>query len=875
MTANLLHTKLFIPEPRQDYIPRPRLLEMLDGSLARKLTLVAAPPGYGKSTLISIWIEERQHPTAWLTLDPQDNDGFLFIRYLIAALDTIFPAIGQVSLALLKSTERSTPTSILTALLNELSQLGQPTMLVLDDYHHIENQEIHEYVTFLLDHLPPDLHLVLASRSDPPLPLSRLRARNQLLEIRQADLRLSITETEQFLQQSMGLDLSAMQISQLDARTEGWLAGLQFAGLSMHQQTDKGAFLEAFSGSHRYVIDYLADEVLSNQTEEMQKFLGKIALLDRFTAPLCDAITGLKDSQSLIIDLEENNLFLINLDEERIWFRFHHLFLDYLRTQSDSQQQIRLHKIAAQWLLDNHIFPEAVKHASASQDKELLVHAITGAAQSALEAGEIDYLATWLKSIPAQELMANSQLATYMGMITFFSVNPESAVPFMEAAVKNLPPTANSSLQGQLMCLQAHVSLYQGDLNRSIHLSREALEYLDPDDLFFRNLTLNVLGQILEMRGDVIGAVEVYRQAFISSQAADDQLGTLVIFTNLIFALNELGERNQAMLFCEEFLADPKWSSLTGWSLSDGIYLPWSLLSYEANQLDQAMDQITRALQGLELVNVAQGKLWALFIQGSLLLANKEYAHLAELTDQGRQLARRSGSNTVHYGWFELLDAQAALDQGDLATADVWARSKNFSPTDSPLHWFEGQYFAYLRLLIKQGNLEDARQLLETMQANVQAGKRFRKLITIHLLFALVEAKSERDQESKFHLTQALQLAVPQDYHRAFLNEGQALLDLLPAVCDSYPDFVNRLLGEKSPVQDQGIDLPQPYENLSERELEVLRLVSRGYSNRQIAEALFVTLGTVKKHLNNVFGKLQVSNRTEAVARGRELHLLD
>ncbi len=875
MTANLLHTKLFIPEPRQDYIPRPRLLEMLDESLARKLTLVAAPPGYGKSTLISIWIEERQHPTAWLSLDPQDNDGLLFIRYLIAALNTIHPAIGQVSLALLKSTEKSTSTSILTALLNDLSQLDQPTMVVLDDYHLIENQQIHDYVTFLLDHLPPDMHLVLASRSDPPLPLSRLRARNQLLEIRQADLRLSIAETEHFLHQSMGLDLSTRQISQLDVRTEGWLAGLQFAGLSMRQQTDKGAFLEAFSGSHRYVIDYLADEVFSNQSEEMQQFLGKIAVLDRFTAPLCDALTGQIDSQSLLNDLEENNLFLINLDEERSWFRFHHLFLDYLRTQSDVDQQSQLHKIAAQWLLANHIYPEAVKHASASGDQELLVHAITAAAQSALEAGEIDLLTTWLKSLPPQELMANSQLATYMGMITFFSVNPESAVPFMEAAVNNLPPAASSSLQGQLMCLQAHITLYQGDLNSSIHLSREALEYLDPDDLFFRNLTLNVLGQILEMRGDVAGAVEVYRQAFISSQAADDQLGTLVIFTNLIFALNELGERKQAVEFCQEFLDDPKWSSLTGWNLSDGIYLPWSLLSYEANQLDQAMEQVTRALQGLELVNVAQGKLWALFIQGSLLLAHQDFARLAELTEKGRQLARKSGSNTVHYGWFDLLDAQAALDQGDLAKVEVWASARNFSPADSPLHWFEGQYFAFLRLLIKQGNLTDARQLLETMQANVQAGKRYRKLTTIHLLLALVEAKSERDQESKFHLTQALQLAVPQDYRRAFLNEGQALIDLLPAVRDSFPEFVDGLLAETSPVQDQIIDLPQPYENLSERELEVLRLVARGYSNRQIAEALFVTLGTVKKHLNNVFGKLQVSNRTEAVARGRELNLLD
>lgn len=875
MSSNLLSTKLFIPEPRQDYIIRPKLLDLLDGALSSKLILVAAPPGYGKTTLLSVWIKERSIPTAWLSLDSGDNDQLLFTHYLISALQYISPDIGQASLTLLKSTQASSPTSILSALLNDLTRFEGDIVLVLDDYHIIESQNVHEVLTYLLDHLPPNLHIVIASRSDPPLQLSRLRARNQLLEIRQSDLRLSLEETDQFLSQSMGLTLSDEQIAQLDSRTEGWFAGLQFAGLSLGKQEDKDTFLASFSGSHRYVIDYLADEVYNNQGKDMQVFLSKIAVLDRFTAPLCDAITGRQDSQMMLNQLDETNLFLIALDEQRIWYRFHHLFLDSLRVHLGDQPQDELHRLAANWFLKNQLYSEAVKHASATGDKEILIAAISSAAKIAFQQGEIGSLSSWLDSLPRQDLMENSQLATFKGMITFFSVNPEEALPYLIAAQENQPDNAPSSQQGQLMSLQAHISLYQGDLNHSINLSREALENLDPDDLFFRNLTLNVLGQILEMNSDVPGAVEIYRQAFILSQKTDDRLGTLVIFTNLIFALNELGKRTQAFALCQEFLADPKWSSTPGFDLSDGVHLPWSLLSFEANQLELALEQVNRTLQGLELVNIAQGKLWAQFIMGSIYLANHDYERLAEVTAHGRMLAERSGSNTVHYAWFDMLDAQAGLLQGDLAAAEKWARSRNLTPQDSPHHWFEQQYFTYARLLIAQGNTTEARQLLNAMLANAKIGQRLRKLITIHLLLAIIESAANRQEKVIENLENALDLAVPQDYRRAFLDEGDALLKLLPAVQNYAPAFLNPLISEQDSSGVSGRKLHDPYQALSDREYEVLHLVARGYSNREIAAALFVTLGTIKKHLNNIFGKLQVKNRTEAVARARELQLLE
>jgi LuxR family maltose regulon positive regulatory protein len=875
LDSNLLSTKLFIPEPRQDYIIRPKLLDLLDGAISSKLILVAAPPGYGKTTLLSVWIKERDFPTAWLSIDPEDNDSSSFLRYLIEALHSISPKIGQVSLALLKSSQTSSAQEVLTALLNDLTQIEQDSTLVLDDYHSIENQEVHDHLTYLLDHLPPRMHIVIASRSDPPLPISRLRSRNQLLEIRQADLRLSPEEADQFLQKTMGVDLSKEQVTQLESRTEGWFAGLQFAGLSMSRQEDYGTFLNSFSGSHRYIIDYLADEVYNNQSKDMQVFLSKIAILDRFTAPLCDAITGRQDSQIMLSQLDESNLFLIALDEQRKWYRFHHLFLDSLRVYLQDQPQAELHRLAAGWFLENKLYVEAVKHASASGDKDLLIAAISSAAKIAFEQGEIAPLSSWLNSLPQRDLLDNSQLATFKGMITFFSENPEEALPYVMAAQANQPKNAPSSQRGQLMCLQAHIGLYQGDINRSISLSREALEYLDPDDLFFRNLALNVLGQILEMKSDVSGAVEIYWQAFILSQKTEDRLGTLVIFTNLILALNELGKRTQALDLCQEFVADPKWRSTPGIDLSDGVYLTWSLLSYEGDQLEIANEQVERALHGLERVNIAQGKLWAQFILGSIHLANQEFEQLAEVTAQGKLLAGRSGSEAVHYGWFDMLDAQANLVQGDLAAVTRWAKSKTFSPQDIPHHWFEQQYFTYIRLLIAQDKFVEARFLLESMLANAQAGKRHRKLITIHLLMSLIESAANQQEKVIENLERALDLAVPQDYRRAFLNEGDALLELLPAVRNHAPAFINQLLSVKDPSRVSGPEFPHPYQALSERELEVLRLVARGYSNRQIADTLFVTLGTVKKHINNIFGKLQVKNRTESVVRARELQILD
>jgi len=869
--SNLIATKLYIPTPRQNFIRRRPILDRLDRALDHKLTLVAAPPGYGKTTLLSVWSQESKIPVAWLSLDSDDNDLSLILQYLITALQTLDPQFGQVALAQLKSPQIPPRKVILSSLINDLALFKEHFALILDDYHWIEDQQIHSAFTYLIDHQPEQVHLLIASRADPPLQLSRLRARNQLLEIRQTDLRMSPIEAGEFFKKSMGLSLTEKQVETLDSRTEGWIAGLQLAALSLHGRENFDEFIKTFGGSHRYVIDYLADEVFYLQSREIQSFLTQISILDRFNAELCDFLTGRTDSKNSLRVLEEANLFLIPLDDHRRWFRFHHLFVDYLRTTSQDLDRNLLHRKAFQWFLDHQLYVEAIKHARATGDLDRLSLTIAKAAPASLEQGYVSSLSNWLDLIPQDVLLGDSQLATYKGFLTFFSNSPNQARPFAEAAQQHLPPNAATSLQGQLMSLQAHLALCETDLDTTVHLSRESLEYLDDDDFFFRNLTLNVLGQVLEMKGDVRSAAGIYQQAFTTGEQAGDQLGLLVILTNLVISLNELGQRTQALSYCEQLAANPRWQTRGGMDLLDGVYLPWSLLSFEANRLQVAHEQVERALQGAERVYIAQGKLWAQFILARILLANHDYERLQVVTARGRQLARRIGSQEIHYAWFETLEAQANLEQGEIPAVEHWAAKNQFSLQAKPHHWHEHQYLTYTRLLLALEQWNDAEMLLKSMEESTSQDHRLRKLITVYLLQAILETNRSQPEAAQERLQKALILAEPQGYRRAFLDEGRKIIDLLAEARDFAPDFVGELLGESAPVHPTRQPAHQEYESLSEREIEILRLVARGYSNRQIAEALFITLGTVKKHLNNIFGKLQVANRTQAVGRAREL----
>jgi LuxR family maltose regulon positive regulatory protein len=727
---------------------------------------------------------------------------------------------------------------------------------------------------------------VLTTRQDPPLPLPRLRVRGQVTEIRADDLRFTAEEATAFLHRSLGLTLEAELIGALEARTEGWIAGLQLAALSMQGRPAEGMvdFIAAFSGSHRYVIDYLADEVLAQQPAEVRDFLRQTAILDRLTAPLCDAVTGRDDSAARLKQLEQANLFLIPLDDRREWYRYHQLFADFLRTDLDEARATPLHLRATRWLAAHDLFPEAVKHALASGDIAEAAQVIARAADEAFRSASFLTLLGWLDALPDELVRANHVLATYKGYLLFLTERRGPAATYANAAEQSLPPDAPPFIRGRLLSLKAHLALFNGTLDVTIRVSREALDCLDEGDVVFRSLTLNVLGQALEIQGDLAAAADVYREGAPTGRRAGDQLGALVAHTNLVFALNELGRRREAVALCQQVISTAR--SGRGLPIAEGSYLAWSLLSYEANDLDIAREQVLRALDLCEQANISDGILWAQYILAQLHLVKGEFDALSQVCQQGRQRAALMSLETLQGAWFAALEAQASLAQGDLAAATCWAEAAGLAPADTPMHWHEVVYFTYVRTLLAQNRPQEAQTLLTTMERAAQQNGRRRKLITINVQQALVHKVLGQEQQALARIENGLRLAAPEGYRRAFLDEGSAVRDLLTKARHVAPAFVDELLqaftDEGQRTDDESIrpstSVLRPLqgtlvEPLSARELEILRLIAAGRSNPEIAELLYLSLNTIKWHVKNLYGKLDVHNRVEAVARAQELGL--
>jgi LuxR family maltose regulon positive regulatory protein len=824
--------------------------------------------------VLSLWAATIEHPVAWLSLGEEDNDAIQFLSYLVAALQRIAENLGQDSLTLHNARSPASLDQAIIVLINELSLLTEDFFLFLDDYHFIETQEIHAALGLLIDHLPQRMHIVLSTRSDPPLPLSRLRVRGQLREIRQKDLCFTAAEAATFLNQTMNLNLTDAQVAALESKTEGWIAGLQLAALSLLNKEEIGPFIEDFSGSHRFVIDYLADEILSQQPLELRQFLRQTAILDRMTASLCDFITGSHNSASVLKQLEENNLFLFPLDNHRGWYRYHRLFANYLRAELEEEQATTLHKRAAAWFASKELHAEAVKHAFSSGDVAEAQAAVLLAAPLVFEQGSLNTLLGWLEALPDKAIYENSDLSIFMGFGLFLSKSENKVTPYLQAAEQNLSQEATPSTNGRLFSLKAHMALAEGKNDDCIRFSNEALVHLAAEDFSFRNLTLNVLGQVTEMEGDIASAVGIYDQAFQTGWDAGDQMGALVAFTNLIFSLNEMGRRQEAVAACAQLIAEINSMTVQGFPVADAVKLSWSLLSLEANQLDLALEQAQSALEFVSTLQISQGILWGHFLLARVYLARGEFESLLGLTQKGIHLASEMDRESIHGAWFAALEAQAYLSQGNFDMAAHWAASQGYVSSKAPPYWLELPYFTFIRMMLVQRRFSEAQSLLGLMADSAHKGQRYRMLITIRLLQALCLLAQKRLPEADNNVKHALQLAEPEGYRRAFLDEGSQMASILPRVRAAAPAFVDDLIESFGAPKLSTTNIESLVEPLSTRELEVLGLVAMGLSNRQIAEELFVTVGTVKKHLNNIFGKMGVKSRTQAIIRANELELL-
>ena len=904
MTMDLLRTKFYMPPLRPSLVARPRLLQRLDETLQyhRPLTLVSAPAGYGKSTLITAWLHqinartplERRPRQVWLSLDKDDNDVARFLAYLAAALQAIGVVMGSDWRRLREMSPLPPVETLVTALLNDLMEQNDDhsVLVVLDDYHQIETTAIHDALRFWLDHAPERLHLILITRQDPPFSLSRWRARDHLSEIRAGDLRFTQAEAAMFLNETMRLSLTADDVAALERRTEGWVAGLQLAALALQSpykgpdQRDIASFIAAFSGSHRYIIDYLVEEVLLQQDEDVRDFLYRTAILSRFTPSLCDAAVGHGGSSEILSYLERTNLFLVPLDDQRQWYRYHHLLADSLRVGVDEATQIEGHRRAAAWFADQRLFPEAIDHADAAGDSQEVARLVRLASGPAFLRGEISQIAAWMERLPHAQVMRDPEFGLYYLVSLILTGRSQEAPVVVAALDQHSAGWQDEHQQARLLVMKAWVADIV-DSPQRVPLAQQAAATVGADDPFYSAFAAVPLGHFHLLQGRLSDAVAVFRQGLTLARMQSMTLVRLSLLGNLVTALNYSGHRQEAWAVCSQVVEEFSDGRGNPLPLASLVYLLRAWLHYDANQLEAASEDA--ALAG-KLMSLAFGEtiLSPLQIELPALLhaAAGEMEQALAAVQEERQRAERQrytqAARAAHR-----LDADLRLRCGQPVAARRWADDRiDLSGRDADGVWRAVEpakdlaYLVYVRLLLAEERHQEAMSLLPLLRDAALACQRDRSLVSILLLYALLA------DDPLPPAREALQRAQAEQYRRLIIDEctypahGERLVNLLQrdAVRSAAPDFVDALLASLPAGPDLTATgtahAPQLLEPLTDQELVVLRLLAAGRSNRDIAEALVITVGTAKWHVHNIYGKLGVASRAEAVARIHQWNLI-
>ncbi len=934
METPLLQTKLYIPHTRPELVSRPRLIKRLNAGLGqnqnfgRKLALISAPAGFGKTTLVSEWVQAMGAATtplqvAWLSLDESDNDPARFLAYFIAALQTIQANIGQGVLSALQSLQPPPTDVVLATLINEIAAIPDRVVLVLDDYHIIEAKPVHDALTFLLRRLPPQLHLIIATRDDPQLPLARLRARGQLTELRATDLRFTSSEAAEFLNQAMGLDLSAEDIAALEARTEGWIAGLQLAAISMQGRKHASNLIKSFTGSHRFILDYLVEEVLEQQPESVQTFLLQTAILDRLTGSLCDAVcsvgtasssygtalTGQDNGQATLEMLERANLFIVPLDEERRWYRYHHLFADLLRQRlkkSTPSKEIKsLHRRASQWYEENDFLIEAVEHRLAAEDYEDMIRLIGEGAGELFARSQMSFLQRWWAELPQELVVSQLELCmtyAWTWVATGHLEEAERCLQAVEQALgtemtelyaegeeaKAMDPAIRGALV-EIATVRSQLAIGGGDSVGALKLARLALLHLEDDEgpylhnppMDSRTIMFFIIGLAHKSRGELGIADKAFTEAGVLAQERDNVHIVAGTFGHQAGVQTIQGHLRQAVQTCQRGLQLVQEMVREHSPISGLMQVELGSLLYEQNNLEAALHHLQ------EGIAVAKPwSLWDTLVPGYTGLARVRaaqgdwdgaFAALNELAALGKDNLQ-AVMPTV-----ESFRALLSAAQGRVDEARRWAQITGLDVDSESDFLREGELVIMARVLIAQKQWNEAARLIDRLLGDTEPGKRWGRVIELLILRALVLDAQEKQDEALEPLARALALAEPEGYVRIFVDEGLPMARLLYEALSRgiAPDYVHRLLAafpaaepEQAAPSKKQAPKSELVEPLSERELQVLQLLAQGLTNPEIASQLFLALNTIKAHARSIYGKLGVNNRTQAAARARALGIL-
>jgi LuxR family maltose regulon positive regulatory protein len=905
MSIPLLQTKFYIPPPQPNFVHRPRLMDWINEGLTRKLTLISAPAGFGKTTLLSDWFLTTQRRVTWLSLDQADNDPTRFWAYFLAGLQMLQEDLVKDAQDFLHAEGRQmNPAQLetfITILINDISSYPDEFAFVLDDYQQIDSLAIHDGIVFLVDHLPPRMHLILTCRADPPLPLARLRARAQMTELRSDDLRFTYDEIREFLNQVMSLDLSVDQIAALEARTEGWIAGLQLAAISLQKRGDPTEFIESFTGSHRFILDYLVDEVLSCQPEDVQSFLLATSILKRFTGPLCDSVTGRNDGLEMLRQLEQANLFIIPLDNERRWYRYHNLFADLLHSRLNELRPGQvpiLHRRACDWFERENLLPEAIHHALTIQAFDKAAKLIEEAVEMLRQRGEIATLTGWMNSLPGSTRRSSPSLCLAYARALVDTSQNVSIVSLVDDAEAGLQmdrfsgDLSSASLRGQIAALRAYLAMIQHRYEDAIELSRIARELFGEGEARWSSFVGLIQAGAYRFTNDWSAAGPFYREASDLSLIAGDRVNAISALSMWGEVLEAQGHLRQSVAQFERVLQMAQEFAIpaapaTGYALI-GLGRAW----YEWNDLQVSIKYVQEGIQRGE-----KGDIKDILLRGYLMLARLRHA-MSDLSGAQQALenaelaANQMGVSEIKV-WVNAYRVQTWLAQGEIQSAIGWASKHSGDYYDKV---FPSIAVALARVRWVQGKSEEALGLLEHALQSAEAVGRLGNALQIMVVKAIVQRAQGDIQNAHATLSRVLTLAQPEGYLRVFLDEGEPMRSLISdykAIIENpmqeiapqdqkiSSDYLNKILGAFPLLtiprarQSAATNLQSTIaESLSERELEVLHLMAAGLSNRDIAVRDVVSINTVKTQVKSIYSKLGAHTRADALTAARQLGLI-
>jgi LuxR family maltose regulon positive regulatory protein len=905
MAGPLLETKLHVPKLRRTLVARPGLSERLSRGGESALTLVSAPAGFGKTTLLTEWLATAgavERSVAWLSLDQRDNDPVVFWTYFVAALQKATHLVGEGAISLLQSPQ--TPIEeVLAMLLNDLHAIPNDVVLVLDDYHVIDARKVQDGMAFLLEHLPPQMHLVIASRADPALPLARLRGRGELVEIRAADLRFTPDQTAAYLNGVMGLALTAQDVAALEGRTEGWIAALQLAALSMQGRDDIAGFIAGFAGDDRYIVDYLVEEVLQRQPEHVRSFLMQTSILSRLNGPLCDAVTGQDGGKVMLEALDRGNLFLVPLDDRRRWYRYHQLFADVLRARLLDEQPDVIHEVhrrASAWYEQNGERPEAIRHAMAGEDLERAADLVELAIPSTRQHRQEATLSRWLEALPdelirvrpvlsngyAGSLLVRGEVegvesrlrdaerwldATTGGCRESLARSPEMVV-VDEEAFRTLPAAIAVHRAGQARIL--------GDVAGTMAHARRALDLVVEEDHLGRGAAAALLGLAYWTSGDLDAAHRWYADAMASLEQAgylSDVVGCAITLADIRIVQGRLGEAMRTYERGMQVATGQAEPVLRG---AADMHVGMSVLFGERNDVEAATQHLLSSKELGEHAGLPQNRYRWRVAMARIREAEGDLHGALELLNEAEQLYVGDFSPNVRP--VPALRARVWVALGRLGEALGWAHERGLSVEDDLSYLREFEHVTLARVLLAQhaagaeGSLHDSTRLLERLLVAAEDGARTGSVIEILVLQTLAHQARGDLPTALASLQRALTLSGPEGYVRVFVDEGSPMATLLKAVAKQgiAPSYVRRLLAAVNKTDDGTPKSQGLIEPLSERELDVLRLLGTDLGGPDIARQLIVSLNTVRTHTKNIYAKLGVNNRRAAVRRAEELGLL-